>query len=323
MRQQLVASVRAGESITRTAERLLDQGDIVVRLPQHVQALRDAARDAALTGDASIYERAVRKWQHRIERLGQAPDAAGARVGEYTVRSATQRLVEELRGATEEQIDKIIDRWVLDRARYQARVIARHETVEAYRESYRESLRQTRGVVGLRWQVSGRHPHPDECDIYANQDLHGLGPGGYPIDAVPEAPHPMCLCTQVAIIDRYAARRELAQMRGDPEPPRDWESGERVTAAEWLAQQSPEYRREMLGPTRARVFDEPGGPERVLTPDGRRVPVYQVLGQPRPVRQLGPEVRTQRLVREDRASMVRPFPAAPRLAAGDSGRRRR
>lgn len=713
MREQLVASARAGESITRTAERLLDEGDIVVRLPQHVEALRDAARTAAITGDPRAYERAVSRWRSRIARLGQAPDASGAVHGEYTVRSATQRMVEELRGATEEQIGEIVDRWVLDRARHQARVIARHETVEAYRESYRESLAQTRGVVGVRWTLSSRHPHADECDVYANQDLYGLGPGGYPMDRIPPTPHPMCippghlietasgplaieqvapgdlvrshtgewqrvlrlstsryegdlvvatigdrrlvatpehplltaegwkaadrirpgdrvfvrvdpnnppsdsaqerilrevttallrravpvpgvylngglqgdepqvdvelpdrelrdsqqtdcgdgdvnpglvlghhgaslhaegspdesldrvalpavrsvgglrhlepafgtpargsdplllggapllnassgeplvydaardadalrdledaekladvepndlvgvysnarhehaqaasgarsvevrstllgvasrvrdfgrggsvteldsgredpatdriaarsetaanlvngeqivhvepddfitdevgaraalacaasghfilasvdhisrrgyagpvhnfavdrdksycvdgivthncLCTQVAIIDRHAARRELAQMRGEPEPPREWESGTTETGAEWLARQTPEYRREMLGPTRARIFEQPGGRERVMTPDGRRVPVHQVLGQPPPARRLGPAVRALPIVRDDRASMAQPFPAAPRLAPGDDGRRR-
>ena len=159
-------------------------------------------------------------------------------------------------------------------------------------------------------EVEGAHTYIAEgflvhnCDVYASQDLFGLGPGGYPADQVPATPHPSCLCSQSAILDRFALQRELAQLRGEPEPPRDWESGRRETGAEWLARQPASFRDSLLGPTRSRIFaTEPG---RVLTPQGAPIPVHQVLGQPPPVRSAGRQVQTAPLVRAERA--VRPTP---------------
>lgn len=192
MRRQLVASARAGETIERSAERLLDEGDFLVRVPQHVEELAAAAHDAA-TGDPAAraaYERVVRRWRSRVERLGQAPDG---RPGAYTMRSATQQMIKDLRRAKGENADRIVDRWVLERARHQARLIARNETVEAYRDAYQQGTQDNPAVKGYRWQLSTRHPKPDPCDLLANQNLHGLGPGGYPADELPDTPHPSCI----------------------------------------------------------------------------------------------------------------------------------
>lgn len=159
------------------------------------------------------------------------------------------------------------------------------------------------------------------CDLLANQNLYGLGPGGYPVDAVPPTPHVNCMCSTVAITDRFHSRRELARMKGEPEPPREWEVGGRETAAEWLGRQPDTFVDSLLGPTRAPIFRQE--PHRVISPLGAPIPVHQVLGLPPPQRRLGPAVRARPLVRDDRASMVEPFPDAPSLPPGDSGRRRR
>jgi hypothetical protein len=310
MRRQLLASARAGETIERTAERLLDEGDPLVRVPQHVEELHAAARDVA-PGDPdsrAAFERVVGRWARRVQRLGQAPDT---RPGAYTMRSATQQMVKDLRRARAENVDRIVDRWVLQRARHQARVIARHETVEAYRDAYQRTTQDNPAVKGYRWQLSTKHPHADVCDLYANQNLHGLGPGGYPAAELPDTPHPSCLCVQVAIVDRFHMRRELAAARGEPEPPREWDVGGHETAAEWLAKQPAGYREDLLGPTRARIFERE--PHRVLSARGEPIPVHRVLGLPRPTRRLGRAVAATPLVRADRLRMVRPFPPAPTL----------
>lgn len=305
MRQEVVRSIRAGERVTRTAERVLDADRLRVSIPQHVEDLAGTALEAS-RGDpegARAFRAAVDRWRGRIERLGQA-GGTEAPVGDHTMRSATEQLVRELDGATEEQIGRAVNRWVLDRATYHARIVARTETAAAFRDSYERSLADVDGVVGMRWELSPVHPRPDVCDLYANQDLHGLGPGGYPRDQVPATPHPSCLCSQSAILDRHALRRELAVARGEPEPPRDWESGRRETGAQWLARQPEAFKQGLLGPTRARIFATQ--PERVITPRGAPIPVHQVLGRPPPVRRLGPTVQTAPLVRAERA--VRPTP---------------
>lgn len=306
MRRQITASVRAGESVTRVAERLLDVGDPRVELPRHVRALRDAAKFPRHPKLSNVYEREVARWERRIDRLGQG---AAREAGAFTVRSATQQLVKDLRRARPDQVDEIVNRWVLDRARYQARVVARSEAVEAYRDAYRKAHDEKEYVVGYRWVLSGSHPRPDICDVLAAQDLEGLGAGGYKVGEVPATPHPSDLCSQVAIIDEHYLERELARERGEEEPPKPWLSGRRESGEDWLRAQPEAFRRSLLGPSREQALQS-GLP--VLSRDSRQMlPVHVVQGQPAPVRTPGPSVRARPLVREDRRRMVKPFPLIP------------
>lgn len=303
MRQVIEGSLRAGETVTRTAERLLDADLPAVELPQYVRELVAAAKFPRGPGDVNLYEQAVARWSSTIERLGQGAGEAGA----FTIRSATQRLVDELRTAKPEQLDRIVNRWVLERARYQARVVGRHESVEAFRDAELDAFRDQPWVKGVRWTLSPAHPRPDICDLLANQDLHGLGPGGYPLDAVPER-HTSCLCQLSPITDDAHFDRELAKAKGEPEPPRGWESGQRVTGDEWLRQQSESMRVAVAGRTRARLIMQGRS---VMDGDGRFKPVYQLLRRPKPDIHRGPTVDASGIVKADRESMVRPFPALP------------
>ena len=54
-------------------------------------------------------------------------------------------------------------------------------------------------VVGVKWELSGSHPKPDECNEYAETDNFGLGVGVWRADAVPSKPHPNCLCYTTTI----------------------------------------------------------------------------------------------------------------------------
>jgi hypothetical protein len=286
-------SIRAGESITRRAERLIDVDDLRVGIGRHVDDLADAARAARATANPSAY-------RSRINRLGSSA------APEYSLRAATEQLVNELRTAAPEEIDGIVERFVLEKARYQARMIARTETIAAYRRAFVAEQENKPHVVGIRWTLSGSHPRPDVCDILAGQDLYGMGPGGYPKDAVPEHPHPLCTCGISSIVDTKFIRRELAAERGEPEPPRDWESGERVTGAEWLARQPEATQRRLLGPTRLRVFQSE--PNRVIARDGTPRPVHEVLGRA-PQQRAANTVHVARpVVQADRAVQVQPFP---------------
>lgn len=295
-------SIRAGESLTRRAERLLDADDLRVGIGRHVDDLAQAARDARVLGDQSVFEDVVSAYRSRINRLGSSA------APEYSLRAATEQLVKELRDAAPEEIDGIVERFVLEKARYQARMIARTETIAAYRRAFVEQQAEKPHVVGIRWVLSTVPTRkPDVCDIMANQDLYGLGPGGYPKDAVPEHPHAHCACTLASVIDRQFMRRELARETGAEEPPRDWESGERVTGAEWLAQQPEATQRRLLGPTRLRVFREQ--PNRVIAASGHPRPVHEVLGRA-PQRRAPAVIRVARpVVQQDRAEgQVAPFP---------------
>lgn len=304
MRRQIMGSVRAGESTIRVAERLLDTGRPAVELPQYVTELKDAAKFAQMQGDPNIYLEAVERWKGRVERLGQGK----LQPGSYSVRTSGQQLIKELQKAKPEQIDKIIDRWVLDRARHQARLVARHETVEACRDTYRKSTEEQPYTHGYRWTLSGSHPAQDVCDIYAEQDTDGLGPGGYAASNVPSTPHPACLCHQVAIIDRNHFRRQLAKARGEKAPPKAWKKRTHRTAEQWLKSIPAQKRLAILGPTRAEALRQG---KAVVDRTGKPLPVYQVTGKPKPKIKHGPRVEATPIVRRDRESMVRPFPNVP------------
>ncbi len=309
MRRQITGSLRAGENVTRVAERLLDIGKPIVRIPQHVAEMRDAARMALQQGDKNHYLTAVNKWRSTVERLGQG--ASGA-AGEYSIRSATQQLVKDLGVAKLEQLDEVVDRWVVERARYQARMVARSEAAEAFREVYKETNSKQPYVVGYRWTPSGSHPRPDVCDVLASQDLDGLGPGGYKPDNTPTTPHPHCMCTLVAIVDSGYFKRELAKLKGGEEPPKPWESGTRETGQDWVARQPELYQKRLLGPTR---FAAMKAGQHVIDQKGRLKPVHEVTGGPKRPMRLGPPVPATPAIRRDRLGQVRPFPKVPAVPA--------
>jgi hypothetical protein len=52
-------------------------------------------------------------------------------------------------------------------------------------------------VEAVKWALSpdrGTLATPDECDYLAQSDFYGLGPGVYPVEAVPTTPHPFDRC---------------------------------------------------------------------------------------------------------------------------------
>jgi hypothetical protein len=50
------------------------------------------------------------------------------------------------------------------------------------------------GVKGAKWNLSGSHPKPDECNRLAQSDQYKMGIGVFPSGKVPGKPHPQCLC---------------------------------------------------------------------------------------------------------------------------------
>lgn len=85
---------------------------------------------------------------------------------------------------------------------YDARMIAISETNNAMRESNVIALQQSPVVIGATWQLSGAHGAEDECDDLARANDYGLGPGVYPMNEFPVAPHPHCGCYQGDVVFR-------------------------------------------------------------------------------------------------------------------------
>lgn len=100
--------------------------------------------------------------------------------------------------------------------KYRAMMIARTETVTAFREaSVQATIDEATGnlkpyISAVGWRLSSSHPEADMCDLYAAHD-EGLGPGNYLPGALPVS-HPHCLCYSVSILkslpDEQFVRKE-------------------------------------------------------------------------------------------------------------------
>lgn len=261
MAREVQQSIRAAESLHDTAERILATDTRPQDIPRYIQEISDAARDG---GD--VLRETVERYRRQINAQGSAGRGASS------IRAGTEEFLRRLETAGPEDVSGIVDRWVADRAQAHSRMIARTETIRAHRQAYTASASQSPAVVGFKWNLNTRNHKPDVCDILASQDLHGLGPGGYPRGELPPMPHPNDMCFQTAIIDEHYFDREIARENGTAEPPRTWESDTRETAEEWLQRQPEATQREILGPTRQRLLNDPSEPSPVA-PDGsiRRV----------------------------------------------------
>lgn len=120
---------------------------------------------------------------------------------------------------------------------FDSRRIATSEINQAYDASDKVAAAESPVVDVLQWEVSGRHAglpsSPDVCDVAAEADLQGLGPGRYHKATVPSLLHPHCACrTRKILLDpsewgkeprpvppvRLVSDEEMAGMLGlDPE----------------------------------------------------------------------------------------------------------
>lgn len=73
-------------------------------------------------------------------------------------------------------------------ASYAAMRLARTEINNAFHQQQIRSG-QKWWVEGIKWNLSGSHPRPDQCNVYATENG-----GVFPPKEVPGKPHPQCLC---------------------------------------------------------------------------------------------------------------------------------
>lgn len=222
------ASIRA---ITRQIETATPHGP---EIPQYVtrvvEALRGGVPDAELRRlSADVREQA--------RRLGSATDTF------RTIQPAVVRLARAVESGNRDMIQRRVDEFVGRKMRYEASRIARTEAARASTRAQIESARDTPGVTALEWRLSDAHPVDDICDVFAEADLYGLGPGRYPLDDAPELPaHPQCLCTLVPVITEASILRSL---RGEPPEPRGTPA--HASPEEWLRAQPPEVQARIVG----------------------------------------------------------------------------
>lgn len=79
--------------------------------------------------------------------------------------------------------------------KYAMQRLGRTELNNAFHATQIRYSVQAPWITGMKWNLSGSHPVPDECNEYAEQEhTDGGGPGVFLPREVPGKPHPQCLC---------------------------------------------------------------------------------------------------------------------------------
>jgi hypothetical protein len=101
-------------------------------------------------------------------------------------------------------------------ASFAAMRIGRTELNNAFHTTTTKAVADKPWVDGVKWNLSGSHPRPDECNDYSSMDHAGLGDGIFTSDKVPGKPHPNCLCfTTVITVDPDQFSKNLLSGRYD------------------------------------------------------------------------------------------------------------
>lgn len=86
--------------------------------------------------------------------------------------------------------------------RYAALRLGRTELNNAFHAQQVQEGIKTPWTLGLKWELSGSHPRPDECNEYAdNVHYEGGDAGVFKPEDVPAKPHPNCLCFTTPVVD--------------------------------------------------------------------------------------------------------------------------
>lgn len=78
---------------------------------------------------------------------------------------------------------------------YAANRLARTEINNAFHRAQIDRRKDEPWTTGMKWNISGSHPKPDECNDYGEKSHFKDGEVGvFKPDQVPGKPHPNCLC---------------------------------------------------------------------------------------------------------------------------------
>ena len=133
---------------------------------------------------------------------------------------------------------EIKDEWLRKRTLAANRIIRRQRkpeieaNIRGNRKAFVEEAKNKPYVKALKWNL-GAHLKEDICDKLTTQDLYGLGPGCYPVNAYPEIPHDNCHCWDSYIFDDdcfrnyQPSKEEIEALKRDPHYPelKKWVDG--------------------------------------------------------------------------------------------------
>lgn len=158
-----------------------------------VNALRRAARATAERGVASVESRALG--------LSKRPLSARVYRSRVTISGQLDRLIDNAlaRGASPAELAREVRGFVNPRTpggvRYAAMRLARTEINNAFHATSVRHAQTLPWITDMKWNLSGSHKVPDECNEYAESVHYDSGDVGHFKKAeVPGKPHPQCLC---------------------------------------------------------------------------------------------------------------------------------
>lgn len=98
---------------------------------------------------------------------------------------------------------------------YAANRLARTELNNAFHTTQVKQMVDNPFVERAKWNLSGSHPKPDECNEYADS-VHMIrgGPGEFRPEEVPDKPHPNCLC-YITPVEMDIKRAKQALQNGE------------------------------------------------------------------------------------------------------------
>ena len=115
-------------------------------------------------------------------------------------------------GAGQAQLEQVLKVAFYERNRYLANRIARTEIARAQNAQIARELLADDQIGFVQIRLSSKHPKPDICDLHAQLDAYGLGPGVYPKAEAPLPPfHPHCYCQQRPILSIPPTQKVQAQ----------------------------------------------------------------------------------------------------------------
>jgi hypothetical protein len=167
------------------------------------QGLSDAQIDVLAKGQEAAAQQNVRAALNRVlDDTGATKIALSDKVyhSRVLLNGQVDRLVNSAlaRGLTAREFAKEVSGFINPNTpggtRYAAMRLSRTELNNSFHFAQRRDNAAKPWVTGQKWYLSGSHPRPDECNLFAEENRFGLGPGVFAKNQVPNKPHPQCLC---------------------------------------------------------------------------------------------------------------------------------
>lgn len=159
-----------------------------------------ADRDYMLRSAQATAKRGIELAEARMN-LSQLPLSARVYETEKLVDGTIDRIINDAltRGASAAELAQDVMGFIRPDTpggvKYAAQRLGRTELNNAFHATQVQQAVDTPWITALRWNLSGSHPKPDECNDYAERaHMPGGEAGVWKPEEVPGKPHPNCLC---------------------------------------------------------------------------------------------------------------------------------